>query len=326
MRDVSENRSSSDELRFPIPKNHVYAICILLTISLVTAIFLPAPQKSSDSRAMQWSSTGRVPDIHQDFQGITYSDDVNATESIDEDPIADSELFGSSDDSDDAPEWYLQVVVRGDNINNIFLTLNQPYEILKAIENAPVYGSSIKKIIPGDKIYFLLDSKNQVLQLVKPLDRENQVRYIRNRNSEQLQFIAVKEPVDTHINLNNEEIEALSARELAAQMANAGKTEEERPGKKKRKQNRPDRPNWLSSRSWPARRKSRLNGNRPAGKKTAAEFRLRPLKSRNSGKKGNGNVLLPKEKQKRKENAGSRRPLPKPRKKRKPDSVPKQND
>ena len=84
MRDVSENRSSSDELRFPIPKNHVYAICILLTISLVTAIFLPAPQKSSDSRAMQWSSTGRVPDIHQDFQGITYSDDVNARESIDE--------------------------------------------------------------------------------------------------------------------------------------------------------------------------------------------------------------------------------------------------
>ena len=235
MRDVSENRSSSDELRFPIPKNHVYAICILLTISLVTAIFLPAPQKSSDSRAMQWSSTGRVPDIHQDFQGITYSDDVNATESIDEDPIADSELFGSSDDSDDAPEWYLQVVVRGDNINNIFLTLNQPYEILKAIENAPVYGSSIKKIIPGDKIYFLLDSKNQVLQLVKPLDRENQVRYIRNRNSEQLQFIAVKEPVDTHINLNNEEIEALSARELAAQMANAGKTEEEKAREEKKK-------------------------------------------------------------------------------------------
>ncbi|WP_019000967.1 peptidoglycan DD-metalloendopeptidase family protein [Succinimonas amylolytica] len=235
MRNVSENRSSSDELRFPIPKNHVYAICILLTISLVTAIFLPAPQKSSDSLNMQWSSTGRVPDIHQDFQGITYSDDVNATESIDEDPIADSELFGSTDDSDDAPEWYLQVVVRGDNINNIFLTLNQPYEILKAIENTPVYGNSIKKIIPGDKIYFLLDNKNQVLQLVKPLDKENQVRYIRNRNSEQLQFIAVKEPVDTHINLNSEEIEALSAKELAAQLANAGKTEEERAREEKKK-------------------------------------------------------------------------------------------
>ena len=235
MRNVSENRSSSDELRFPIPKNHVYAICILLTISLVTAIFLPAPQKTSDSLNMQWSSTGRVPDIHQDFQGITYSDDVNATESIDEDPIADSELFGSTDDSDDAPEWYLQVVVRGDNINNIFLTLNQPYEILKAIENTPVYGNSIKKIIPGDKIYFLLDNKNQVLQLVKPLDKENQVRYIRNRNSEQLQFIAVKEPVDTHINLNSEEIEALSAKELAAQLANAGKTEEERAREEKKK-------------------------------------------------------------------------------------------
>ena len=234
MRDVSENRSGSDELRFPIPKNHVYAICAILTVSLVTAIFLPAPQMSSEN-SLQWASTGRVPDIHQDYQGITYSDDVNATESIDEDPISDAELFDTSEDNDDAPEWYLQVAVRGDNINNIFNTLNQPYEILKAIENAPVYGSSIKKIIPGDKIYFLLDNKNQVLQLVKPLDKKFQVRYIRNRNAEQLQFIAVKEPVDTHINLNNEEIEALSAKELARQLANAGKTEEEIAKEEKKK-------------------------------------------------------------------------------------------
>ena len=119
MRDVSENRSGSDELRFPIPKNHVYAICAILTVSLVTAIFLPAPQMSSEN-SLQWASTGRVPDIHQDYQGITYSDDVNATESIDEDPISDAELFDTSEDNDDAPEWYLQVAVRGDNINNIF--------------------------------------------------------------------------------------------------------------------------------------------------------------------------------------------------------------
>ncbi len=204
---------SSDDWRFPIPKNHVYAICVMLTISLITAIFLPAPTELSKRDKYAWSSTGRVPDNHQDLRGITYIEDLNATESIDSDPIPDSELFDTDSDSDSASsDWYVQTVVSGDNINNIFLTINQPYEILKAIEKVPNYGVSIKSIHPGDKIFFLLDSKNQLLQLVKPYDKDEQIRYVRS-SPDSLEFTAIKEPVDAHID-NTEDTELKSVEDI----------------------------------------------------------------------------------------------------------------
>jgi murein DD-endopeptidase MepM/ murein hydrolase activator NlpD len=221
MKDSLENIAIDQDWRFPIPKHHMIAICALLTISLLTAVFLPTPNEITNKDQLPWSSTGRLPDSHQDLQSIVYAEDLNATENIDTTPLADTELFDKEDEevadasdnstsaSDENNEWYAQTVQKGDNINNIFHTLNQPYEALKALEKTPTYGDTLADLQPGDKIYFLLNEKNEIQALIKPLNKNYQVHFIRTSQNNYA-YTAQKEPLDSHITASNDDIKSTS--------------------------------------------------------------------------------------------------------------------
>lgn len=224
MSELNNKPETADEdWHFPIPRHHMYAICVLLTMSLLTAIFLPAPEEITKREQLHWSSTGRLPDSHQNLQSIIYADDQYATESIDSDPVDYNEILDGTDDNDaelaqgssssttkpatpelseEAPEWYEQTVVAGDTINNIFQNINQPYDIIRALENVPTYGKYIRKIKPGEKLYFMISEKNEVIALVKPLDKNTQINFYRE-DPNVIKFTARREPRDAHINENN---------------------------------------------------------------------------------------------------------------------------
>lgn len=200
-----------------IPRHHMYAIWSLVVISLITAIFLPTPEEISNRNEYSWESTGRHPDIHNGMSRNIFSEeDVNATETLDSDPIPFSDLYDEDENEKSGDnEWFTQTVVPGDNINNIFMSLNQPFAVLKAIEQVPQYGSNIRSIKPKDKLYFLFNDKMQILQLVKPYDRQNQLRFSR-QSPDSLDFTVVLEPIDSHLNSQNDD-EIKSTTEIAVQ-------------------------------------------------------------------------------------------------------------
>ena len=96
MKNDFQNFSSDQDWRLPIPRHHMIAICAILTVSLLTAVFLPAPNKLNISEQGTWT-TGNLPDTQLSAESIIYSDDALATESIDSDPIPDELLLGNDE-------------------------------------------------------------------------------------------------------------------------------------------------------------------------------------------------------------------------------------
>ena len=111
----------------------MYAIWSLVVISLITAIFLPTPEEISNRNEYSWESTGRHPDIHNGMSRNIFSEeDVNATETLDSDPIPFSDLYDEDENEKSGDnEWFTQTVVPGDNINNI-LKLSNRYRSTEA--------------------------------------------------------------------------------------------------------------------------------------------------------------------------------------------------
>lgn len=95
--------------------------------------------------------------------------------------------------------WYKQTVHSGDTISAIFNYLNLPdgtlADITKAASKADLY------LKPGTQIHFLIDSKNNVLELVKPLrSNDEQVRF--TRMSPSAPFSVVHEDLNAHVDDN----------------------------------------------------------------------------------------------------------------------------
>lgn len=303
---MTQNREGRHEVlhepkwRFPIPRNHTYAIVVLSIVTLLGALILPAPQDLEQKRN-QWVSVGRVPDNHQWVQNIIYSNDPNATESIDDETISDEELLKDEDpiiadafvepttdiqekeesktedistptqeiastekdipsSSAEAPkeistptetviakedtsvkkeeskeqakdekveekkeiqiasnenkantelykkfediaaefstDWYEQNVLNGDNIFKIFTTLNLSYDNIAYLEKTPKYGKTIKNLHPGDKLYFMLNEKNNIIEFIKPHGKNKQIHFVRTKNDT---FIAKVEDLNSHL-------------------------------------------------------------------------------------------------------------------------------
>ena len=305
---MTQNREGRHEVlhepkwRFPIPRNHTYAIVVLSIVTLLGALILPAPQ-DLEQRRNQWVSVGRVPDNHQWVQNIIYSNDPNATESIDDETISDEELLKEEDpvvvdtsvepsidihekeesksEEDSTPateiasaeneelspptddqkeistptepviakedtstkkeeikdqikdekeatkekkeiqlashenkantelykkfediaaefstDWYEQNVLNGDNIFKIFTTLNLSYDNIAYLERTPKYGKTIKNLHPGDKLYFMLNEKNNIIEFIKPHGKNKQIHFVRTKNDT---FIAKVEDLNSHL-------------------------------------------------------------------------------------------------------------------------------
>ena len=316
---MTQNREGRHEVlhepkwRFPIPRNHTYAIVVLSIVTLLGALILPAPQDLEQKRN-QWVSVGRVPDNHQWVQNIIYSNDPNATESIDDETISDEELLKDEDpinadafvepttdiqekeesktedistptqeiastekdipsSSAEAPkeistptetviakedtsakkeeskeqakdekveekkeiqiasnenkantelykkfediaaefstDWYEQNVLNGDNIFKIFTTLNLSYDNIAYLEKTPKYGKTIKNLHPGDKLYFMLNEKNNIIEFIKPHGKNKQIHFVRTKNDT---FIAKVEDLNSHLINGETGAESLTAK------------------------------------------------------------------------------------------------------------------
>ncbi len=92
--------------------------------------------------------------------------------------------------------WYKQTVHSGDTISEIFDYLNLPSGTLADVTKAASKSDLYLK--PGAQIHFLIDSKNNVLELVKPLrGRGEQVRL--TRMSPKDPFTVVHEAAGSHV-------------------------------------------------------------------------------------------------------------------------------
>ena len=91
--------------------------------------------------------------------------------------------------------WYQQTVHKGDTFSQIFSYLNLPYATLKKITAAA--KKSDLRLSTGEVLQFLIDKENIVLELVKPLSDDTQVRFTRMNADDK--FTAVYEKTNSHI-------------------------------------------------------------------------------------------------------------------------------
>ena len=133
-----------------------------------------------------------------------------------------SALQSSAAASQPRPEgtWYSQTVRRGDTISGIFDHLSLPDGTLAAVRKAAEKGDL--KLQIGQQIHFLIVPKNNVLELVKPVSKTEQVRLTRMSSAEA--FIAVHEPINAHV----EDKDQIAAFATADKMPSAIEAEQER--------------------------------------------------------------------------------------------------
>lgn len=91
--------------------------------------------------------------------------------------------------------WYKQTVHKGDNFSVIFNYLNLPNGTLAQLQKVADKKDLALKV--GTQIHFLIDAKNNVLELVKPVDNKEQVRF--TRMDARQDFVAVHEALNAHV-------------------------------------------------------------------------------------------------------------------------------
>ena len=92
-------------------------------------------------------------------------------------------------------KWYKTKVESGDSFASIFSQLGLPYATLNRITKVASEPELMLKV--GDPIYFLIDSENVVLELVKPVTATQQVRFTRANAS--ADFTAIHEDAGLHL-------------------------------------------------------------------------------------------------------------------------------
>ena len=117
-------------------------------------------------------------------------------------------------------DWYKQTVHKGDNISAIFNYLSLPNGTLAQINK--VASKKDLALSVGTQIHFLIDKKNNVLEMVKPLDKNEQVRFTRMTPKDE--FTAIHEPINAHVE-SKKEIKAFAE---AEKMPNALEAAKER--------------------------------------------------------------------------------------------------
>lgn len=91
--------------------------------------------------------------------------------------------------------WYQQTIRRGDTLSDIFTFLDLPYATLNRITK--VAGNKDLRLKVGDPIYFLIDKENVVMEMVKPLNKTEQVRFTRMAATDD--FRVVYENLNDHV-------------------------------------------------------------------------------------------------------------------------------
>lgn len=91
--------------------------------------------------------------------------------------------------------WYKQSINSGDTLSKIFTYLDLPYATLNRITKVAGKRDLLLKV--GDPIYFLIDKENVVMEMVKPLGKDEQVRFTRLSATDD--FAVVYESLNDHV-------------------------------------------------------------------------------------------------------------------------------
>lgn len=135
-------------------------------------------------------------------QGTTTTDQTTSTQDTPVPvPVPDVTTPGAAQEPSNItamrPEgsWYRQNIQSGDTLSKIFTYLDLPYATLNRITKVAGKRDLLLKV--GDPIYFLIDKENVVMEMVKPIGKDEQVRF--SRLSATDDFKVVYENTNAHV-------------------------------------------------------------------------------------------------------------------------------
>ena len=147
--------------------------------------------------------------------------------------------------------WYMQTIRRGDTLSKIFNYLDLPYATLNRITK--VAGKKDLRLDVNDPIYFLVDKENVVMEMVKPIGKNEQVRFSRMSATED--FKVFYENLNAHVSdaklladipdASTMPIAVEAAKERAIKEAALAKAREEQAARDKANNVNPKRPRLL---------------------------------------------------------------------------------
>lgn len=114
-----------------------------------------------------------------------YDDTLPDSAIIDSDDALDDQvkILAAKDDGNnrlDELKWFEEDVQKGDTISSIFADLNIPPSVTMAILDNKKVASEVNSLRLGEHISFLLDDKSRLMAFVKPLGKDQQIRFYRD--------------------------------------------------------------------------------------------------------------------------------------------------
>lgn len=169
----------------------------------------------TDRHAVPASNSEVTQSENNNNQRVYTSSNIGALENYDED-IGDTiattdesvlekhinDLAG--DEGSNIKEWTTEEIQRGDTLSSIFNDLNIPYNVMQAIANDSTSGRNATNLRPGNKVSFLFDQDNNLVEFVKQINADEQWHFIR-KDVNTLTFEARREPVGSHVMVTNED-------------------------------------------------------------------------------------------------------------------------
>lgn len=156
----------------PLPKRHLYGIVLLSTLTLTTAVMLPATHDAFDqSSAINSSNSLSLPGSLNLSKGLNFlsrdtQSQVDNTEfyTLSNDELTPVEAVDAIDKlAADEPEWQQYLVQNGDTLSTIFNGLGLPlatmYKLLDADKARALDG-----LRPGQNLSLLIDADNLLLE------------------------------------------------------------------------------------------------------------------------------------------------------------------
>lgn len=209
----------------------------------------PTPEKPAKQQLAQSSEAEQVapsPNKEESEQTLAQENNTDITT-----PGAGNETESKITAMRPEGKWYFQTIKSGDTLSKIFTYLDLPYATLNRITK--VAGKKDLRLSVNDPIYFLIDKENVVMEMVKPIGKDEQVRFSRMSATED--FKVFYENLNAHV--SDEKILASlpdashmpnaieAAKQRAIKEAALAKAREEQAARDKANNVNPKRPRLL---------------------------------------------------------------------------------
>lgn len=166
--------------------------------------------------------------VHRDDEGSdNYDDTLPESAFADSDDLLDDQVktLAARDGGRRIEEfkWFEEDVQKGDTISSIFSDLNIPASVTMAILDNKQVAKQVNTLRLGEKISFLLDDKSRLMSFVKPMGKDQQIRFFRD-DADNPNFSYVIEKAGEHLSdTGGSVIASLSSKDATATADGSGK-------------------------------------------------------------------------------------------------------